>query len=245
MNQTQKKVLRIIEDLKEHLSYLKLFGFQEIPVEIPSLENFKNDVSKKPLTNMSLTLSEIKEELGDCRRCKLFSTRTHIVFGVGNKNADIVFVGEGPGQEEDKQGVPFVGMAGQKLTDIIEKGMGLKRSDVYICNIVKCRPPNNRDPEKDEIDACSSFLEKQIKAINPKVIVALGKPASSTLLGRNVAITRERGTWHSFQGYQVMLTFHPAYLLRFYTNENRRLVWEDMKKALSAILTISNQSKKK
>ena len=235
MTQTQKKILRLIEDLKGQLNYLKLFGFQEIPVRIPSFENLKSNISKKPITNKSLTLSEIEKELGNCQRCKLSSTRTHIVFGVGNENADIVFVGEGPGKEEDKQGIPFVGKAGQKLTEIIEKGMGLKRSDVYICNIVKCRPPNNRDPEVEEIDACRPFLEKQIKAINPKVIVALGKPASSTLLGRNVAITKERGTWHSFQGYKVMITYHPAFLLRFFTVENRRLVWEDVKKALSVL----------
>lgn len=235
MSQTQKQIFRIIEDLKGQLNYLKLFGFKEIPVRIPSLENLKSSIPKKPSTNQPLTLAGVKEELGDCRRCKLFSTRTHIVFGAGNENADIVFVGEGPGQEEDKQGIPFVGRAGQKLTEIIEKGMGLKRSDVYICNIVKCRPPNNRDPEQDEIETCRPFLEKQIKAINPKVIIALGKPASSTLLGRNVAITKERGTWHSFQGYKVMLTFHPAYLLRSYTKENRIHVWEDTKKALSVI----------
>ena len=235
MAHTQKKILRVIEDLKGQLNNLKLFGFKEIPVRIPTFDGFEADASMKTVMDKSLTLSKIEKELGDCQRCKLCSTRTHIVFGVGNENADIIFVGEGPGKEEDRQGIPFVGRAGQKLTEIIEKGMGLKRSDVYICNIVKCRPPNNRDPEIEEIEACRPFLEKQIKAINPKVIIALGKPASSTLLGRNVAITKERGTWHSFQGHKVMLTFHPAYLLRFFTIENRRLVWEDVKKALSAL----------
>lgn len=230
MIKTGNKVLRVIADLKGQLEYLKLFGFQEIPVRIPSLENCSLNKSNKPLT-----LQEIEGELGNCKRCKLWSTRTHIVFGVGNKNADIVFVGEGPGKEEDNQGIPFVGKAGQLLTQIIEKGMELKRSDVYICNIVKCRPPKNRDPEKNEIESCHPFLEKQIKAINPKAIVALGKPASSTLLRRNVAIIKERGTWHSFQGYKLMITYHPAYLLRYYTKENRAQVWEDMKKVLSAI----------
>lgn len=217
MIKTENRVLSVIADVKGQLQYLKLFGFQEIPVRLP------------------LTLQEIERELDNCKRCKLWSTRTHIVFGVGNKTPDIVFVGEGPGKEEDNQGIPFVGKAGQLLTQIIEKGMGLKRSDVYICNVVKCRPPENRDPEKDEIEACRPFLEKQIKALNPKIIVALGKPASSTLLGRNVAIIKERGTWHSFHGYKIMITYHPAYLLRHYTRENRLQVWEDMKKVLSAI----------
>ncbi len=228
MIKTQEKVLIVIESLKRQLNYLKFFGISEIPVTIPSNPNYNG--KKGPVT-----LKEIENELGDCKRCKLCSTRTNIVFGSGNENADIVFVGEGPGKDEDLQGAPFVGKAGRLLTQIIEKGMGLKRKDVYICNIVKCRPPENRDPEKEEIEACSPFLEKQIKAINPKVVVALGKPASSTLLGRNVFITRERGSWHSFMGYKVMITYHPAYLLRYYTNENRLKVWEDMKKVLSAL----------
>ncbi len=228
MIKTQEKVLIVIENLKRQLNYLKFFGVSEIPVTIPSSPGY--NVKKEPVT-----LKEIENELGDCKRCKLCSTRTNIVFGSGNENADILFVGEGPGKDEDLQGAPFVGKAGRLLTQIIEKGMGLKRKDVYICNIVKCRPPENRDPEKEEIEACSPFLEKQIKAINPKVVVALGKPASSTLLGRNVFITRERGSWHSFMGYKVMITYHPAYLLRYYTNENRLKVWEDMKKVLSAL----------
>lgn len=228
MIKTQEKVLIVIENLKRQLNYLKFFGISEIPITIPSNPNYNGE--KGPVT-----LKVIEDELGDCKRCKLCSTRTNIVFGSGNENADIVFVGEGPGKDEDLQGAPFVGKAGRLLTQIIEKGMGLKRKDVYICNIVKCRPPENRDPEKEEIEACSPFLEKQIKAINPKVVVALGKPASSTLLGRNVLITRERGSWHSFMGYKVMITYHPAYLLRYYTNENRLKVWEDMKKVLSAL----------
>ena len=223
----------VIEDVKGQLNYLKQFGFLEIPVKDPLTKIDRGNVLNKDRD--SLTLQKIEKELGDCKRCKLYSTRTNIVFGVGNMNADLVFVGEGPGAEEDKQGIPFVGKAGQLLTQIIEKGMGLKRNDVYICNIVKCRPPGNRDPEKEEIEACRPFLEKQIKAINPKVIVSLGRPAASTLLGRNVAITKERGSWHSFKGYKLMLTYHPAYLLRSYTKENRLQVWEDMKKVLSVL----------
>lgn len=228
MIKIQEKVLRLIGDLKRQLNYFKFFGILEIPVKMLPFPGTNGN--KDPAT-----LQEISEEIGDCKRCKLCSDRTNIVFGTGNKNADIVFVGEGPGEEEDLKGAPFVGKAGRLLTQIIEKGMGLKRQDVYICNIVKCRPPRNRDPEKDEIEACRPFLEKQIKAINPRVIVALGKPAASTLLGRNVYITRERGTWHSFMGHKVMITYHPAYLLRYYTEENRSKVWEDMKEVLSAL----------
>lgn len=181
-------------------------------------------------------LAAVREELGDCQRCKLCETRQTIVFGSGNPNADLVFVGEGPGADEDAQGLPFVGRAGKKLTEIIEKGMLLDREkDTYICNIVKCRPPGNRDPEKDEVDACKPFLIQQLKAIRPKVIVALGKPAASTLLCRTVPITKERGTWHEFEGIKLMLTYHPAYLLRAYTLENRRAVHEDMQKVMEAL----------
>ena len=228
MVETQKKVIALIEEVKKQLHYLKFLGFHEIPVQEPSGATYLQE--KEPPS-----LKKTEREIEGCKKCKLSSTRTHIVFGVGNQNADILFVGEGPGREEDLKGIPFVGKAGQLLTQIIEKGMGLKRSDVYICNIVKCRPPANRDPEEEEIEACRGFLEKQIKAINPKIIVALGKPASSTLLERNVMITRERGTWHKFMGYKVMITYHPAFLLRFYTKENRSKVWEDMKKVLAAL----------
>ena len=181
-------------------------------------------------------LAGVRDELGDCLRCKLSQTRKTIVFGSGNPNADLVFVGEGPGADEDEQGLPFVGRAGKKLTEIIEKGMGLSRADdVYICNIVKCRPPGNRDPEPDEISACKPFLLKQLGAIKPKVIVALGRPASSTLLGRSVAITKERGIWQEFEGVKLMLTFHPSYLLRCYTLENRRAIQSDMNMVLKAL----------
>ena len=175
----------------------------------------------------------VMEELGDCQRCKLCESRTSIVFGSGNPSAELVFVGEAPGADEDAQGLPFIGKAGKKLTEIIEKGMNLKREkDTYICNIIKCRPPGNRDPEKDEISACQPFLAKQLQAIKPKVIVALGKPSASTLLGRKVAITKERGKWFEYEGIPLMLTYHPAYLLRAYTLENRQAVFEDMQKVL-------------
>ena len=174
----------------------------------------------------------MRETLGDCTRCRLSEGRSRIVFGDGNPDADLMFVGEGPGQEEDRRGLPFVGRAGELLTQMIEKGLGIPRSEVYICNIVKCRPPENRTPLADEVATCRPFLDGQIAAVRPRVIVSLGKPASSLLLGRDVAITRVRGTWQSYRDIPLMPTFHPAFILRQYTEKNRRLVWEDLKAAL-------------
>ncbi len=176
-------------------------------------------------------LAEVETHLGDCQRCGLCEGRSKIVFGDGNPNADLLFIGEGPGAEEDKRGVPFVGRAGELLTQMIEKGIGIPRSDVYICNIVKCRPPRNRTPLPPEVAACRPFLDGQIEAIQPKVIVTLGKPAASLLLDREIAITRLRGTWQDYRGIPLMPTLHPAYVLRKYTPENRRAVWEDLKAA--------------
>jgi DNA polymerase len=173
-------------------------------------------------------LERIRADLGECTRCKLSEGRTHVVFGEGNPAAPVVFVGEGPGADEDRSGRPFVGRAGELLSRMI-LAVGWRREDVYICNIVKCRPPNNRDPEPDEIAACLPFLERQIRAIEPIAIVTLGKPALATLLGRPVAITRERGRWTEWNGIPVMPTFHPAYLLRNYTRETRQAVWDDLK----------------
>jgi uracil-DNA glycosylase family 4 len=181
-----------------------------------------------------LSLEQIRSDLGDCRRCKLCEKRTNIVFGVGDPHARLMFVGEGPGADEDAQGEPFVGRAGQKLNEMI-RAIGLDRKDVYIANVVKCRPPGNRDPEPDEVATCSPFLFRQIEAISPKVIVALGSPAAKTLLGTKVGITALRGNWSRFRGIPVMPTFHPAYLLRAYTMENRRLVFEDLKAARARI----------
>jgi DNA polymerase len=178
------------------------------------------------------TLAQVREQLGECTRCRLAQGRTQIVFGDGNPQAALMFIGEGPGETEDLRGLPFVGRAGELLTQMIEKGLGIARSEVYICNIVKCRPPNNRTPMSDEVATCRVFLDGQIDAVRPRVIVALGKPAASLLLGRDVAITRARGTWHSYRDIPVMPTFHPAFILRQYTAENRRLVWNDLKAAL-------------
>jgi DNA polymerase len=179
------------------------------------------------------TLDGVRASLGECTRCRLCEGRTQIVFGDGNPEAELMFVGEGPGEQEDLRGLPFVGRAGELLTSMIEKGLGIERREVYICNIVKCRPPANRTPLSDEVAACRPFLEGQIDAVRPRVIVALGKPATSLLLGRDVAITKLRGTWHEYHGIPLMPTFHPAFVLRQYTPENRRLVWEDLKAALT------------
>jgi uracil-DNA glycosylase family 4 len=178
-------------------------------------------------------LRDIREDLGDCIRCKLHGLgRTQIVFGVGNPNADLMFVGEAPGADEDIQGEPFVGRAGQLLTKIIE-AIGMKREDVYIANVLKCRPPGNRNPEPDEVEQCEPFLLRQIDAIKPKVIVALGKFAAQCLLKTNDPITRLRGREYKFRDAILMPTYHPAYLLR--TPSAKREVWEDMKR-VKAIL---------
>jgi uracil-DNA glycosylase len=173
-------------------------------------------------------LAAIREDIGDCTRCKLCDLgRKQIVFGVGNPNADLMFVGEAPGRDEDIQGIPFVGRAGQKLTQIIE-AIGLKRDDVYIANVIKCRPPENRNPEPDEVEQCEPFLFRQIDTIKPKVIVALGTFAAKSLLKTSESISRLRGRVYDYRGAKLVPTFHPAFLLR---NPNcRREVWEDMKK---------------
>ncbi len=175
-------------------------------------------------------LQKIRDELGDCKRCRLSETRTHLVFGQGNPEADLVFIGEAPGQEEDAAGVPFVGAAGRILTDIIVKGMKLSRKDVYISNVVKCRPPGNRDPLPEEISICEPFLRKQLQAIRPRVIVALGKFAAQTLLKSETPISRLRGNFYEYDGIPLMPTFHPGYLLR--NPGGKKLVWEDIKKVI-------------
>ena len=178
-------------------------------------------------------LEQLRAEIGDCRRCKLCAGRTHIVFGIGNPRARLMFVGEGPGRDEDLQGEPFVGRAGQLLNDIITKGMGLRREDVYIANVVKCRPPENRNPEPDEVAACEPFLKKQIDLVRPEVIVGLGKFAVQTLMQSKVPITKLRGSWHHYHGIKLMPTFHPAYLLR--NPADKKLVWDDIKKVIKEL----------
>jgi DNA polymerase len=179
------------------------------------------------------TLDRIREDLGDCRRCKLCEGRKNIVFGSGNQRAELVFVGEGPGADEDEQGLPFVGRAGQLLTDMIEKGLKVPRPDVYICNIVKCRPPGNRKPERDEVAACREFVERQIDSIRPRVICALGATAAETLLGTRESMGRLRGRWHQFRGIPVMVTYHPAFLLR--DPSRKAETWADLKMILAQL----------
>jgi DNA polymerase len=177
----------------------------------------------------------VREELGDCQRCKLAPLRTKLVFGVGNPNAHLVFVGEAPGADEDAQGEPFVGKAGQLLTKMIE-AMGYAREDVYICNILKCRPPGNRNPEPDEIEKCEPFLKAQLAALRPRVIVALGKFAAQCLLRDDTPISRLRGTFRSYEGIQLMPTFHPAYLLR--DPSKKKEAWADLKAVNAALKSL-------
>jgi DNA polymerase len=196
--------------------------------EAPSLfDEPSGDSTPAPVTE---TLEDIRADLGDCRRCKLWSTRTNIVFGEGNPNADLMFVGEGPGADEDASGRPFVGKAGQLLTKMIE-AIEFKREDVYIANVVKSRPPGNRAPEADETKACSPFLFRQIAVIRPKLIVTLGNPATQALLDTKVGITKLRGQLQDYPKdltIKVIPTFHPAYLLR--SPDKKREAWEDLKK---------------
>jgi uracil-DNA glycosylase len=178
------------------------------------------------------TLLKIHTDLGDCTRCKLHRGRTKLVFGDGNPKAELVFVGEGPGRDEDAQGLPFVGRAGKLLTQMIE-AMGLQRQDVYICNVVKCRPPENRTPEKEEVETCSPFLLRQLDAISPKVIVCLGSVAAQTLLETNRGISHFRGQWLEFRGRKLMATYHPAYLLRNPSAKGE--VWKDLQKVMAVL----------
>ena len=217
----------LVAGLRRHLEEERDLGFEGWPQAVnkkSGLEPARKETgSKRPRQ----TLAEVREELGDCRRCKLHRKRTNIVFGSGNPQAKLIFVGEGPGRDEDLQGEPFVGQAGKLLTRIIE-AIQLTREEVYIANIVKCRPPENRNPEPDEIAACEPFLIRQIKAIQPKLICALGTFAAQTLLQTTEKISALRGRFHSYQGILLMPTYHPAFLLR---NPNyKRDVWEDVKK---------------
>lgn len=175
-------------------------------------------------------LERIRLSCADCTSCSLGSTRKNIVFGEGNPQADILFIGEAPGAVEDETGRPFVGPAGSLLTDIIEKGLKLKRPDVYIANIIKCRPPENRDPQPHEIARCIGYLEAQIMAVNPRVIIALGRIAAHTLLDTATPISRLRGNFYTYKGINIMPTFHPSYLLK--NLSKKREVWEDIKKVM-------------
>ncbi len=180
------------------------------------------------------SLAGVRDDLGECTRCKLHAGRTHLVYGDGNPDAALMFVGEAPGRDEDQQGLPFVGRAGQLLTKIIE-AIDLERKDVYIANVIKCRPPKNRNPEPDEVETCQPFLFAQIDVIQPRVIVALGSFAAHTLLGSEEPISKLRGHIYAYRGAQLIPTFHPAYLLR--SPDRKRDVWEDMKKVRAILQT--------
>lgn len=211
----------LLLDIRTHLQNQKELGNYYVP-----RETVAPDKSLAGGTNNEEQLKELRALMGDCKRCKLASGRTNLVFGVGNPNAELMFAGEGPGHDEDKQGYPFVGRAGKLLDKIIE-AMGLTRKDVYIGNVIKCRPPNNRNPEPDEIEACMPFLKRQIEIIAPKIIVCLGTFAAQSLLRTDEKISRLRGKIHEIDGIKIIPTYHPAFLLR--NPEMKKPVWEDMK----------------
>ena len=190
-----------------------------------------------PLAPEHDSLEKIIQDMGDCKRCRLHEGRNKIVFGTGDEHAKLVFVGEGPGADEDTQGLPFVGRAGQLLTQMIEgtakkEGIPLLRKDVYICNVVKCRPPENRTPQPDEMEICGQFLFRQLEVIKPKAICALGSTAAKAVLATKDGVTRLRGNWHKWRDIPVMVTYHPSYLLRPYNQDAKRESWEDLKKVL-------------
>ena len=219
-----RELQELTAQLVDWLRYQRRLGWPGTPVEPEA-----PDAEQAMEAAKGLTLKEIRAELGDCQRCKLCRGRKNIVFGEGSARARLMFIGEGPGEEEDLQGLPFVGKAGQLLNNLLSK-LGLRREEVYIANVVKCRPPGNRNPEADEIGQCLPFLLKQIEAIRPQVIVTLGNVPTQTLLGTQTPITRLRGQWQKYQDIRVMPTFHPSYLLRFL--QERHKTWDDMQQVM-------------
>ncbi len=248
--------MNTIDGLKIVLEFYKELGFERLPLNYSSQQSAVSNQGVKRaepferITNIGgssrsrssnshkeAMLNALRDEIGDCQRCKLSKGRTHIVFGEGNANARIMFIGEAPGREEDLQARPFVGDAGQLLTRLIER-MGFKREDVYIANIVKCRPPMNRDPQDDEMSTCFPFLDRQIDIISPEVIVSLGKISAYMLMGvkgpiSKFSITKVRGRFYEYKGIPVMPTFHPAYLLR--NPKDKWLTWEDAQAVLKKL----------
>ena len=225
--------------LAERLHYYRELGVHDFYRRDVACDSVDDDVSAEaaaaegaPVDRLT-ALRAIREEIGDCTRCPLHKQgRKQIVFGVGNPNADIMFIGEAPGADEDEQGEPFVGRAGQLLNNMI-KAMGISRDDVYIANVIKCRPPANRTPEPAECEVCSPFLLKQIDVIQPKVIVALGAVASRALLGLNQPMSQLRGQWHDFRGYALAVTYHPAYLLR--DPRQKAAAWQDLQMVMQRL----------
>jgi uracil-DNA glycosylase len=258
-DERMEAVRQVAGEVTRHLAWLRDAGVREVPAPAPvtlglsaaapavaarpapaarpgppapAVENGLAATSAAQKGCGSAELLAIRADLGDCRRCKLAGGRTTLVFGVGAPRAELMFVGEGPGADEDLQGEPFVGKAGQLLTKMIE-AMGYRREQVYIANVVKCRPPGNRNPEPDEIEACEPFLKRQIEAVQPRVIVALGKFAAHTLLRSSIPITKLRGQWSEYASVRLMPTFHPAYLLR--SPQEKVKAWEDLKLVMAAL----------
>jgi len=241
------------EQIRDYLDFYRDLGFDTIytPLPRPKLSRAAQPAEKpapvKPtalppvvLPSMAPegdTLDLIRLDIGDCTRCRLHEARSNVVFGSGNERAKLVFVGEGPGADEDESGLPFVGRAGQLLTQMIDntaakEGIPITRADVYICNVVKCRPPENRTPLPDEMQTCGQFLFRQLMTIKPKAICALGSTAMKALLNSKEGITKLRGNWQTWNGIPVMITYHPSYLLRQYNQTARREAWEDLKTLL-------------
>src|SRR5436305_4405192 len=233
-----------ISDRVRYYNDLGIYDFYRQPVQamaapevagegaratLPLMNSMKIAVSSDPVT----ALRQIREDIGDCTRCRLHKQgRKQIVFGVGNPNADLMFIGEAPGADEDEKGEPFVGRAGQLLTNMI-KAMGLSREEVYIANIIKCRPPGNRTPERDECETCSPFLMRQIEVIGPKAIVALGAVAAKTLLAINAPMSQLRGQWYDFRGTKLAVTYHPAFLLR--DPRQKKETWKDLQMVMKEL----------
>jgi DNA polymerase len=239
------------EQLRQYLSFYRDLGIKtvnrrtipespkvEFPAQISESAPLQAVIPPLPRIHPSDdTLAKIREDMGDCKRCRLGEGRKKLVFGSGNEQARLVFVGEGPGADEDEQGLPFVGRAGQLLTQMIEgtarkEGIPLSRPDVYICNVVKCRPPENRTPLPDEMETCGQFLFRQLMALQPRAVCALGSTAAKALLGTKEGVTRLRGNWHKWRDIPVMVTYHPSYLLRPYNQNAKKEAWEDLKKVL-------------
>lgn len=235
MNRTET-----IKELRKAMEFYQELGFEHLPLtkEVLSeiITEFGRDKNSKNTAGTGQDkikmLNDLQREIGGCQQCRLAKGRKNIVFGEGNPDAQLMFIGEGPGREEDIQARPFVGDAGKVLTSLINK-MGLRREDVYIGNIVKCRPPSNRDPEDDEKKICSSFIDKQINIIQPKVILALGRIAAQTLVETKIPISKLRGKFYDYKGIPVMPTFHPAYLMR--NPKDKWLTWEDVQQVLEKL----------
>ena len=220
---------RLMDELIDALRFYKELGFEYLPISRDSISRLLSALSESGKASL---LNTLKDEIARCNKCKLSKNRTNLVFGEGNPQARLMFIGEAPGHEEDLQGRPFVGDAGRLLTSLIEK-MGLRREDVFIANVVKCRPPMNRDPEEDEIKACIPYLIKQVDIIMPRVIMTLGRIATQAITGQKIPITKARGRIFKFRGIEVVPTYHPAYLLR--NRQDKWATWSDAQKALKIL----------